>query len=69
MLLLVAVLMRYKRLMQRGARAGWTKDGTDNLLVLTSTSGRVDAIAFALGSGSYDDQQVDGALDGGLLER
>ena len=51
-----------RALMQRGARAGWTKDGTDNLLVLTSTSGRVDAIAFALDNGNHDEVHVDGAL-------
>ena len=52
-----------RALMQRGAPAGWTKDGTDTLLVLASTSGRVDAIAFALDSRSYDEQQVDRALE------
>ena len=49
--------------MQRGARAGWTKDGTDNLLVLTSTSGHVDAIAFALDEEKCDEEQVDRALE------
>ena len=52
-----------RALMQRGARVGWTKDGTDNLLALTSTSGRVDAIAFALGDRNCDEQQVDAALE------
>ena len=49
--------------MQRGARAGWTEDGTDNLLVLTSTSGHVDAIAFALDDEKCDEVQADRALE------
>ena len=52
-----------RALMQRGARAGWVKDGTGNLLVLASTGGRVDAIAFALEEGNCDEQQVDCALE------
>ena len=50
-------------LMQRGARAGGARDGTDALLVFASTSGRADAIAFALDSRSYDEHQVDNALE------